>query len=98
MLTEERIKELEEKLLWIYFVGIGYWSDVETFALGVDPDPNMFKLDVFSSKVLDTEISRMSPYAPEGWKLIFFMVVRDNKRVRITKEEAIWILDNRPKF
>ena len=82
MLTEERIKELEEKLLWIYFVGIGYWSDVETFALGVDPDPNMFKLDVFSSKVLDTEI----------------LVVWDNKRVRITKEEAIWILDNRPKF
>lgn len=93
-LSEERVEELGEKLPWTYFVGVGYWPSPESFALGIVPRPDLVNSEVNSSNILDHDISLLSPKAPRGWELIFFRVGREWAKERITKEDAIWLLDH----
>jgi len=100
MLSEQRITELKELLPWVYFVGVGYWPSPseESFALGVEPPKNVYRQDLFSSAVIDTEVSRLKPFASVGWKLIFFIVTKEPGRTQVPREEAEWLLDNRAHY
>ena len=88
-LADEKRKEM---LPWVYFIGAGYFPTTEDFTLGKEPGHEYFIKDIFSSKTLETEVNRLSK--PTGWLLIFF-VVTNNGRKMVTKEDAIWFLDNR---
>jgi hypothetical protein len=95
MLTKERVSELSELLPWVYFVGMGYWPNKETFALGLPTQNRLFVEDIFSAEVLDTGVERMRPFAPQGYELIFFMIAKEPGKIAITKEEVIWLLNSR---
>ena len=98
MIDEKRIAALRELLPYIYFVGVGYWPSEEAFALGIKPPEKVYLEDFFSYLVMDIEISRLRPFAPAGWKLIFFIITKGPGRTQVTREEAEWILNNRASY
>ncbi|RJR26516.1 hypothetical protein C4561_05215 [candidate division WWE3 bacterium] len=92
-LSEEKRTEL---LPWTYFVGVGYFPSVESFALGMTPSEECLIADVFSAETLETEVNRL--IRPTGWKQIFFIVTSEPGRMQVTKEDALWFLKNRAEY
>jgi hypothetical protein len=89
-LSIEKRKELQPH---VNFVGVGSWPNVTTFALGLPTRPAYIAERVLSTHMLATEAKRIYALAPAHWTEIFFVSLQGS-RMQVTKEDAIWFLNN----
>ena len=90
-MSEAKRKELVDH---VCFVGAGYFPSVEAFTLGMQMDSRSCTDNIFSAKVLETVVARLAKQS--RWVLVYFIVNDQNQRMRVSREDALWFLENKP--